>query len=163
MIYVLSALGAERFNPPGKTIAIRCLGSVAAMTLCRQYYGDLKRRLYLDVLSLTFDDIVPEDMEADPVSTSAYKLFDYSHAGNISQFLDKHHGKFENIMVHCYAGVSRSAAIGAAIGDHFGLEYDPEILARSYKGVNNHVYATLLNHFGMRFPDGRIDAASLVD
>lgn len=46
----------------------------------------------------------------------------------------------DNFLVHCYMGISRSAAVAKWIAEQLNIE-DPEMEA--YKGYNRHVYALL--------------------
>ena len=70
------------------------------------------------------------------------KLFDKDDANKVWDFLEQYWDKIELVMVHCMAGVSRSAATAAAIdqcmnggngNDFYGGRYHP----------NNHVLRTL--------------------
>ncbi|QBJ02559.1 putative dual-specificity phosphatase [Pseudomonas phage Psa21] len=57
---------------------------------------------HIDVLRIEVDDV---DQDLGP----EYTLFDWHHARKIIQFADKY--KDDDIIVHCAAGVSRSAAV----------------------------------------------------
>jgi len=107
-------------------------------------YGKFNKDLYVKVLSLVFDDLSPDAISRDRQTYERFVLFGKKQSNNISRFLTKHKGNFEDIMVHCYAGKSRSPAVAAAIGDYLGLEYNSEILERQANGINYHVYNTLL-------------------
>jgi predicted protein tyrosine phosphatase len=87
-----------------------------------------------------FDDVNPNsdrDLER-------FLLFDREKAREIGRFVMKNFGSFGDVAVHCDAGISRSCAVGAALGDYFNLEYDREILARSERGINRFVYDLLM-------------------
>ena len=59
----------------------------------------------LDILWLKFDDVGPDDPHCiKPEDTRQIAEFVYRHANDVEQ-----------ILVHCEAGVSRSAGVGAAI------------------------------------------------
>lgn len=66
---------------------------------------------HIDVLRLEFDDV-------DQEMGDEYTLFDYQHARRILDYLKKHEGK--PIVVHCAAGISRSAAVVKFMVDKLG-------------------------------------------
>jgi predicted protein tyrosine phosphatase len=70
------------------------------------------------ILSLKFDDI---DHEVGP----EYKLFDYWDAMKVLAFVRER--PLQDIVVHCHAGVSRSAAIAKWLSEKKGytLKYHP--------------------------------------
>jgi len=57
------------------------------------------------VLTLQFDDIVTE--------VEGAVLFDDDMAEQIIDFIEKHQASVDTLLVHCYAGQSRSRAVGA--------------------------------------------------
>lgn len=57
------------------------------------------------VLTLYFDDIIKE--------VDGAVLFDDNMADQIIEFIEKHKKSVDTLLVHCYAGQSRSKAIGA--------------------------------------------------
>lgn len=57
------------------------------------------------VLTLYFDDIVTE--------VDGAVLFDDDMAENIIDFIEQHKTEVDTLLVHCYAGQSRSWAVGA--------------------------------------------------
>ena len=63
-----------------------------------------------DVLTLIVDDIIK------PVDGAI--LFDDSHARQIIDFIEQNRNRVDTLLIHCYAGQSRSAAVGA-----FAMEY----------------------------------------
>lgn len=83
------------------------------------------------VLTLYFDDIVQE--------TEGAVLFDSSHAAQILDFIEAHKD-VDTLLVHCYAGQSRSMAVGVFAVKLLGGDN------RSYfvkAAPNQHVYKTL--------------------
>lgn len=85
------------------------------------------------VLTLYFDDIIR------PVE--GYVLFDEDHARQIIEFLQEHR-QAETLLIHCYAGQSRSRAVGAfalrMLGGDNSRYFNDERL-------NEHVYSTLVS------------------
>jgi predicted protein tyrosine phosphatase len=93
---------------------------------------------YRDVLRLEFLDIAEEHVGAavrswplEPTPQEHERLSEHrgerlpalSDALAIRQFLDAHHGAAEalEVLIHCHAGASRSAAIAAWVAEHYGI------------------------------------------
>ena len=87
-----------------------------------------KNRFCRDVLTLYFDDYEE--------SGAGVKLMDEQQAAQIIHFLMQHQ-ETENILIHCFAGQSRSAAVGKFAAELYGLPV-PE-----YPYFNQWVYDTL--------------------
>lgn len=68
-------------------------------------------------------------------------VFDRSHARAICSFVLQHRDAIASIVVHCDAGVSRSAGVAAALAKALG-EDDTELFRRHRP--NPHVYRTVL-------------------
>jgi len=89
------------------------------------------------VLRLEFDDIDPDPKAM--FAEDPYILFSIDHAYQIIEFAHRCNDEsVDGIVVHCHAGVSRSAAVAKWISERFGL-YFPE----GYALYNKHVYETL--------------------
>ncbi len=82
------------------------------------------------ILRLEFHDI---DAELEP-----YDLFSEVQARRIIQFVKEIEPEVSGILVHCRAGISRSAAVAKWIAETYGLRF-PE----SYSLYNKHVYKML--------------------
>lgn len=84
------------------------------------------------VLRLEFDDI---DVEEEP-----YIIFNELHAEQIIDFVteacDSH--EVEGILIHCQAGISRSAAVAKWIAERYELPFPDK-----YMLFNKHVYRVL--------------------
>lgn len=95
-----------------------------------------------DVLRLEFDDI---DHPVYLLGGLKCKMFEKEDAVKILEFFNKYRDRYEYMIVHCDAGISRSAAVVAALtkiqgqsdGDYFGRRYIP----------NRRVYSFILEHF----------------
>lgn len=87
------------------------------------------------VLTLYFDDIIR------PVE--GYVLFSEDHARQVIDFI-RGHRSAETLLIHCYAGQSRSRAVGA-----FALKMLGGDNRRYFEDnrLNEHVYQTLLRVF----------------
>jgi predicted protein tyrosine phosphatase len=79
--------------------------------------SDLQRRLEAGKVE---DDFF--SFERKPDDGSDYIYFNGAQALDIKRFVAKNMGKFKDVMIHCFAGVSRSWATCAAIGDHYKQE-----------------------------------------
>ena len=142
MLYAFDKVFVEReWYPVRPTVAIRCRSSEYARRFRMFEYRELfLQREYKGILSLTFDDINPA---RDGKDNKGYVLFDENLARQIKLFIQENMGKFEDVMVHCDDGISRSCAVAAALGDYYGWEYDGGIWFRSERGTNMLVYDTL--------------------
>ncbi len=105
---------------------------------------DLGRRAELtegwgSVLRLQFDDIE----ESEPFrpyggGATKYDAFTKEDAKKIKVWLKANETKLSGIYVHCWAGVSRSAAVAKYIAEEYGIPFD-----QSYDKYNTLVYDTL--------------------
>jgi hypothetical protein len=86
---------------------------------------------WTNLLRLEFHD---EDVE----SFEGCLLFDESLAQRIFAFMDALPAHVEHVCVHCYAGISRSAAVAKFLAEQHGVPF-PE----SYSLYNKLVYGTL--------------------
>jgi len=71
-----------------------------------------ENQLCKGVLTLYFDDIVTE--------VDGAVLFDDDMADQIIDFIEKNKAEVDTLLVHCYAGQSRSRAVGAFAVDMLG-------------------------------------------
>lgn len=69
------------------------------------------------------------------------KLFNVSQANQILDFVQKYWDKIETLMIHCYAGSSRSPAVGAAIAK---IYYQDDMQFFKQYSPNMLVYRTIL-------------------
>jgi len=89
------------------------------------------------VLRLQFDDI--EEAEPfRPYGGSKDWPFDKHDAKRIIDWLEENKGKLAGIYVHCWGGISRSAAVAKFIAEKYNLPFD-----HSYDKYNKLVYETL--------------------
>ncbi|MHB8833318.1 MAG: hypothetical protein ACYC9V_09105 [Desulfobacteria bacterium] len=96
------------------------------------------RKGWRDILRLVFDDI-----EA-PVAD--YVLFDDRMADRIIDWLYRVDDRVEEIIVHCSAGISRSAAVARFVAERYGIEeFDFD-----YRSYNLHVYDLLTRRYPAR-------------
>lgn len=91
-----------------------------------------------DILRLGFDDIHHEEY--------GYIICEAFHARAIIAFVERcNDEKVEGILVHCYAGISRSAAVAKWISERHGLTFPAE-----YDQYNKHVYTTLTEEYMLK-------------
>lgn len=97
-----------------------------------------------------FDDINPDAIPGNPSIPFAFSNYD---AITIINFLKRHfeNNDFEDIIVHCQAGVSRSHAIALFIAKYFAKDEDKyqRLLHQEGKvyGGNAYVYNKLIEQF----------------
>jgi protein-tyrosine phosphatase len=72
--------------------------------------------------------------------------FDQKKAETITRFLDVSFKKKKDVLVHCFAGISRSGAVAKFVNEYYGLgdEY-----LETYAGHNLWVFYTLLEVAGV--------------
>lgn len=76
----------------------------------------------------------------------ASSSFDRKKAETIVRFVEESFKKKKDVIVHCFAGISRSGAVAKFINDYYGM--DDEFL-ETYRGHNLWVYYTLLEVAGV--------------
>lgn len=92
-------------------------------------------------LRLEFDDVDPDETEEGV--KGKYRLFDRGMAEKIADFVYKHKDEAELFICQCEYGQSRSAAVSAAIAEHFDRN-GIEIFADERYYPNKRVYAFTL-------------------
>lgn len=88
-----------------------------------------------DTLQLIFHDITPDTPDPD----QAYTLMTLDDAKKIVEFVRKVAPNANGIIVHCRAGISRSAAIAKWISAEYKLQFN-----QSYRKFNDHVFRQLV-------------------
>ena len=146
-ILVTSARNALRyvmrhFCEPGVTEYAEKTDTYAAISIQDTYGGgfgfELKKSKYCkDVLTLYFDDI--EEPE------HGLRLISFPQAIAIVKFIKAHAEDVDTLLIHCFAGVSRSRAVGAFAREVLDIpptdetdynEYVYAILHRVWKELN---------------------------
>jgi len=129
---ILSREGAERYKVelPHVCISIRDPKTEKA-TL----YPNLTR---LDALYLDFWDV---DREHSAIGIDEDVVFNKKHAKEILDFFIKYAHQVDTFVINCEAGISRSAAVGAALAKIHG--YDNLIFFKKFL-PNSLVYGLLL-------------------
>jgi len=116
----------ETFNKPSVVIAIGDPGESKPNYACK----------HTDILRIEVDDV---DQEMGP----EYTLFDFAHGRRILDFLRKHAGS--PVVVHCNAGISRSAAVVKFMVDKLGYKLDEQeaCTVKGFASYNHWVYRQL--------------------
>ena len=91
------------------------------------------------VLTLYFDDVYKKVKGTTP--------FNKDMANQIIDFLDEYDGKVDTLLIHCYAGQSRSRAVGA-FAQYFIGEDNLDLI--NYGSPNMTVYKTLIKEYKKR-------------
>ncbi len=87
-----------------------------------------------------FDDVTP--------SSGNGLLFDERIAENIMDDFITGAGRSKILLVNCFAGLSRSPAVGIALNDIFSLGYNSDELKERYAMFNQWVYKIMLETAG---------------
>lgn len=99
----------------------------------------MQSQFLIGLLRLEFDDI--------DTYTEGYKLFNSKQALQILDFVESVKDEIDILVVHCLAGVSRSAGVAAAIDDIY-IQSDKRWFL--IKCPNQHVYRTIINAYQFR-------------
>jgi len=83
------------------------------------------------------------DIDAE-IRDEAYVLMNVGQAADIVAFVESVAPHVSGILVHCKAGISRSAAVAKWIAERYRLQFNHD-----YSVYNRHVYRLLLEASGM--------------
>jgi predicted protein tyrosine phosphatase len=134
-IVVLSAVEAEDFECEDRWACI-------SIATTEDTFIRIRKRRRRALLQIAFADCCE--------SLPGLILFDTDHAHDILDFVTQYWKRIDTLMVHCEAGISRSAAVAAAIA-RLKLRDESEFFEEPY--IPNHfIYRTLLE-----VADGRGD------
>lgn len=149
-IQSLSKRAASKYKPEKPTLLISIQDGALQELPFKQRTNHITRNRYVDCLFLYFDDINPNAIPGKPTMPFAFSDYD---ADVIIDFLERHfsNNDFEDIIVHCQAGVSRSHAVALFIAKFFAKdegEYQ-RLLHQEWKvyGGNAYVYDKLIERF----------------
>lgn len=149
-IQSLSKRAASKYKPEKPTLLISIQDGALQELPFKQRTNHITRNRYTDCLFLYFDDVNPNAIPGKPTMPFAFSDYD---ADLIINFLEHHfsNNDFEDIIVHCHAGVSRSHAVALFIAKFFARdegEYQ-RLLHQEWKvyGGNAYVYNKLVERF----------------
>lgn len=130
---VLGKLEALEYVP-------KCKMSSLLISIIDPNRDDLEDQLssrYRDMLTLKFSDSNCPDFDE--------TIFNLSHANEIVDFLNKHDKSFDFLVVHCTAGISRSAAVASGILFWFGMDNSKYKKSKDYK-PNYYIYNFMVRY-----------------
>lgn len=146
-IQSLSKQKASKYRPEKPTLLISIQDGALNELPFKQRTNHITRNRYVDCVFLYFDDVNPSAIPGNPQMSFAFSGYD---AKVIINFLKRHYEAqdFEDIIVHCQAGVSRSHAVALFIAKYFAqndAEYQ-RLLHQENKvfGGNRFVYNKLV-------------------
>lgn len=130
-IVVMGEYSARKYIPGDDEVCI----SITTRNKVGFNVGDVPLdHRFEDILRLKFDDTAVDSMGSDsPESITSQQ------ADSVVQFVLKHRNR-KKIVIHCFAGVSRSRSMAAAIVDSLDLPY-------SFTVLNLHVYDAVIDAF----------------
>jgi predicted protein tyrosine phosphatase len=133
-IKAISQVEAEGIDP------LEFNDSVALISIRDDVHFPIRLSLHWKhIISLFFSDIDPMNPRFDGMKLDETKLFNDKMALQILDFVDSLPPDVEKIIIHCYAGISRSQGVAKFLCEFFNLEFDKE-----YEDVYNpHVYKKL--------------------
>lgn len=146
----LSKREASKFKPDKPTLLISIQDGDKSHLPFKNRTNHITRSRYKDVLFCYFDDI---DLISLNCEFNSPFLFSQSDAKIIIKFLNNHFANpenFEQIIVHCQAGISRSQAVANFIAKYYYK--DKNLLAEMKKSAplpdeNLYVYSILEKEF----------------
>ena len=101
------------------------------------------------ILRLNFDDIYLSDIDYENCGSYAFRLFSLQQAKQIVDFVYKHKDEVDLFICQCQYGQSRSAAVAAAIKEHFDHN-GIEIFADERYCPNNNVFHLMTDAFNSK-------------
>lgn len=149
-IQSLSKRAASKYKPEKPTLLISIQDGALQELPFKQRTNHITRNRYTDCLFLYFDDVNPNAIPGKPTMPFAFSDYD---ADLIINFLEHHfsNNDFEDIIVHCQAGVSRSHAVALFIAKFFAKDEEEyqRLLHQEWKvyGGNAYVYNKLIERF----------------
>src|SRR5215469_4831563 len=96
---------------------------------------------YADMLQVVFDDLTPDSH--DPVGFPYLVVMNDEMAEEIVRFWDRWRNDVDRFVIHCTAGISRSAGVGSALAR---LEGNRDAEAACYVGTVPNMYVRGLIH-----------------
>lgn len=143
-ILILPISGARQFTYSKPWAAI----SIASWAPEFPVLSGLNR---IALLQLTFEDLdaIPGPEFAKKFPSKANNIFKEEHADKILDFICDYWTQIDLLMIHCYAGASRSPAIGKAISDCLQPKWSP-YFDRIFQ-PNKLVYDTIKDVYQKKF------------
>ena len=118
-IQVMSRMNAEKYSPSDEEICIS-IKSESEYALGYDRKANLSSN-FMDILYLSFDDTADEMF-----GMESAKTLNRFQVKEIVDFVNKHKDK-KKLTVHCFAGISRSRSMSAAISEYLKITHDLKI------------------------------------
>jgi predicted protein tyrosine phosphatase len=131
-VEVMSRSEAEDYIPGENEVCIS-IKSAAKMAMGSDRQANLHSN-FIDIMRLEFDDTGMEML-----GIEGAKEFTKNDAKNVWLFVMKHIDK-KKLVIHCFAGLSRSRSMAAAIVDSLGLPYKYSINNKSLYTLMKETY-----------------------
>lgn len=111
----------KRYKPEKPTLLIAINDYEDSFKLFKERTSYITYSQYADVCWLFFDDI-----DHLPCGGKSPNMFTKTQAKELIRFLDKHFETkdFDRVLVHCYAGISRSQAVALFITKYYLKDLD---------------------------------------
>ena len=98
----------------------------------------------IDILSLVFDDVEYEIENT--------KLMSVEDSLEIKNYIDIYKERIQDIVIHCTAGISRSAAIGCALSRYLNGD-DTNLFKTGQYMPNKHVYRLMCSALNLEYSE----------
>lgn len=126
----ISRAAAEMMLPAADTVMISISAPDEGLANIPEGYRSVLRvefyDLYEEVLGIPVGSLPDACPNEQPVLWKVFHLPDANHALKIFQLIEHHSTQEEpvHLIVHCHAGVSRSAAVAMFVADRYGCPID---------------------------------------
>jgi hypothetical protein len=139
IIHTVDAKVMADYSPPENSLLMRIFGQ--ARHPRTEYPELLYPGKWANVLEYTFDDTTPHYVKQIPEDErKKVKLFDARDAEQIINDFNSWKDKIEQLVIHCWAGESRSPAVANALNNIFNLQCD----LPSNTMFNGYIYYTMI-------------------
>lgn len=105
----------------GKTVLIRMIDPCDRDRTDKEEYKLQHESKFHDILTIYVDDITDNMMEILKDEPDEYVLFSEEQAISIIRFFEKH-ATADTILIHCLAGISRSAGVAIGLARFLGAK-----------------------------------------
>lgn len=135
----------------------KCMNRMAIISICSSkndvlFTNEVRKRISCkNIITLIFADLTAVNYKSYPNLCNEHPMFNNGMAVKIIKFLNGLRNKnISTLLVHCDAGVSRSAAVGLFAVRYFGM--DEKAFRRENRAIspNTLVYDTLAAVSGIR-------------
>lgn len=114
------------------------------------------------ILRLEFDDVTLSEIDYESSGRYAFRLFSEEQANQIAEFVYRHWEDCGTLLCQCHFGQSRSAAVAAAIKEHF-YHNGIEIFADEQERYCPNVYVFRLTLRALRNSEAKYNSVKGTD